>query len=145
MPLNTYELPLFENIWELTKETRMVLKSIWSNRNYSAILATPSVVEIAEWSRLIPQIQTFLSENMIVAHNTGILIWNRHRLKNSRNRYQSWPLGNFHYTRRSENVLKGIAEIYHRKATRLIHISGSLRQPSCCVLDAMISCFMEGW
>jgi hypothetical protein len=33
----------------------------------------------------------------------GFLIWNRHRLKNSRNRYQSWLLDNFRYTRRSEN------------------------------------------
>ena len=31
------------------------------------------------------------------------LIWNRHRLKSWRNRYQSWLLGNFRYTRRSEN------------------------------------------
>ena len=31
------------------------------------------------------------------------LIWNRHCLKSSRNRYQSWLLSNFRYTRRSEN------------------------------------------
>jgi hypothetical protein len=31
------------------------------------------------------------------------LIWNRHRLKSSWNRYQSWLLHNFRYTRRSEN------------------------------------------
>ena len=34
-------------------------------------------------------------------HN--VIIWNRHCLKSSRNRYQSWLLGNFRYTRRSEN------------------------------------------
>jgi hypothetical protein len=50
---NTSGLPLFENPWELTKETRKVSKSIQSNRNYSAILATPSVAEIAEQSRLL--------------------------------------------------------------------------------------------
>jgi hypothetical protein len=33
---------------ELTKEIRKVSKSIRFNRNYSAILATPSVAEIAE-------------------------------------------------------------------------------------------------
>jgi hypothetical protein len=32
-----------------------------------------------------------------------IWIWNRHRLKSSGNRYQSWLLGNFRCTRRSEN------------------------------------------
>jgi hypothetical protein len=31
------------------------------------------------------------------------IVWKRHRLKSSRNRYQSWLLGNFRYTRRSEN------------------------------------------
>ena len=36
-PLRTYE-----------RETRKVSKSIWSNRNYSAILVTPSVADIAE-------------------------------------------------------------------------------------------------
>ena len=35
------------------KVTRMVSKSIRSNRNYSAILATPRLADIAEYSRLI--------------------------------------------------------------------------------------------
>ena len=48
------------------------------------------------------------------------------------------------YPLKNWKVLKEIAEI-HPKATRLIHISGSLGQPSCCVWDAMISCFVEGW
>jgi hypothetical protein len=33
----------------------------------------------------------------------GCEIWNRHRLKSSRNRYQSWLLDNFRYTRRNKN------------------------------------------
>ena len=44
-------------------------------------------------------------------------------------------------------VLKETVEI-HRKATRKIDVSailtGSLGEPSCCVLGAMISCFVEG-
>ena len=47
---NTSRLLLFENPWELTKETRKGIEeqSIRSNRNYSAILAMPSVAEMAE-------------------------------------------------------------------------------------------------
>jgi hypothetical protein len=41
--VNTSGLSLFENPWELTKETWKVSKSIRSNHNYSAILAMPSV------------------------------------------------------------------------------------------------------
>jgi hypothetical protein len=51
MPMKKFQhirLPLSENPWELTKETQKVSKSIRSNRNYSAILATTSVLEIAE-------------------------------------------------------------------------------------------------
>jgi hypothetical protein len=57
------------------------------------------------------------------------LIWNRHRLKSSRNRYQSWLLGNFRYTRRSENgrvVTIGPDALRYQKLTQ--PLAGDLRK-----------------
>ena len=51
MPMKKFQhtqVTAFREPLELTKETRKVSKSIRSNRSYSAILATPSVAEVAE-------------------------------------------------------------------------------------------------
>jgi hypothetical protein len=48
MPMKKFQHIRVTAFWELTKETQKVSKSIRSNRNYSAILTTPSVAEIAE-------------------------------------------------------------------------------------------------